>query len=48
MMTNSVLSYGAAEASTKKRTEDVKPYWVVPPGDSPFFDDWEAILLDER
>lgn len=28
------------------RTEDVKPYWVIPPGDSPFFDDWEAILLE--
>jgi hypothetical protein len=30
------------------RTEDVKPYWVVPPGDSPFFDDWEAILLERK
>jgi hypothetical protein len=30
------------------RTEDVKPYWVVPPGDSPFFDDWEAILLERE
>ena len=30
------------------RTEDVKPYWVVPPGDSPFFDNWEAILLEQE
>jgi hypothetical protein len=30
------------------RAEDVQPYWVVPPGDSPFFDDWEAILLERE
>jgi len=30
------------------RTEDVKPYWVVPRGDGPFFDDWEAILLERE
>ena len=28
------------------RGEDVGSYWVVPPGHSPFFDDWEAILLE--
>jgi len=30
------------------RNEDVKSYWVAPPGDSPFFDDWEAILLERE
>jgi hypothetical protein len=30
------------------RTEHVEPYWVVPPGNSPFFDDWEAILLERE
>lgn len=30
------------------RAEDVKSYWVIPPGDSPFFDDWEAILLERE
>jgi hypothetical protein len=28
------------------RAEDVKPYWVFPPGYSPFFDDWGAILIE--
>lgn len=28
------------------RTEDVESYWVIPPGHSPFFDGWEAILLE--
>jgi hypothetical protein len=28
------------------RTENVESYWVIPPGHSPFFDDWEAILLE--
>jgi hypothetical protein len=28
------------------RAEDVESYWVIPPGHSPFFDDWEAILLE--
>lgn len=30
------------------RTEDVRPYWVFPPGESPFFDEWEAILLERE
>ena len=30
------------------RTEDVKPYSVVPPGDSPFLVDWEAMLLERE
>jgi|SRR5579859_182738 len=30
----------------KARAEDVESYWVVPPGRSPFFDNWEAILLE--
>jgi hypothetical protein len=30
------------------RTEDVEPYWVIPPGHSPLFDGWEAILLERE
>jgi hypothetical protein len=30
------------------RAEDVGSYWVVPPGHSPSFDNWEVILLEEE
>jgi len=30
------------------RAEKVDPYWVISPSESPFFDGWEAILLERE